>query len=95
MGTFSLQCHCGLEVEYLKLVELVIIMVLGNVEDERTFSIINFMKSKLCNCLIVHLDLAIKEFTCLGILQAHDFHVLHNNLGVGEGEIVLRRPLGG
>lgn len=54
MGTFSLQCHCGLEVEYLKLVELVIIMVLGNVEDEKTFSIINFMKSKLCNCLIVH-----------------------------------------
>ncbi len=37
----------------------------------------------------------VKEFACLGILQARDFHVLHHNLGVGEGEIALRRPLGG
>jgi hypothetical protein len=63
--------------------------------DERTFSIINFMKSKVCNRLMVHLDLVVKEFACLGILQAHDFHVLHNNVGVGEGEIALWRPLGG
>jgi hypothetical protein len=87
MGTFSLQCHCGLEFEYLKLVELVIIMVLGNVEDERTFSIINFMNSKLCNHLIVHLDLVVNEFACLEILQVHDFHVLHNNLGWGKEKL--------
>ncbi len=53
------------------------------------------MKSKVCNRLMVHLDLVVKEFACLGILQAHDFHVLHNNVGVGEGEIALWRPLGG
>jgi hypothetical protein len=33
--------------EYLKLVKLAIIMVLGNVEDENTFSNVNFLKSKL------------------------------------------------
>jgi hypothetical protein len=33
--------------EYLKLIDLTIVMVLGNVEDERTFSNVNFLKSKL------------------------------------------------
>jgi hypothetical protein len=35
--------------KYLKLVELAIVMVLGNVEDERTFSTFNFMKLKFHN----------------------------------------------
>jgi hypothetical protein len=35
--------------ELFKLVELVIVMVLGSVEDERTFSTLTFMKSKLRN----------------------------------------------
>jgi hypothetical protein len=35
--------------EYFKLVELTIVVVLGSVEDERTFSIVIFMKSKLKN----------------------------------------------
>jgi hypothetical protein len=48
--------------EYLKLVKLVIVMVMGNPEDERTFSIVNFMESKLHNRLIVHLDLAVKMY---------------------------------
>jgi len=33
--------------EYLMLVELAVIMVLGSVEDERTFSNVNFLKLKL------------------------------------------------
>lgn len=45
--------------EYLKLVELAIVMVLGSVENEKTFSIINFMKFNLCNHLTFHLDLVI------------------------------------
>jgi hypothetical protein len=48
--------------EYLKLVELAIIMVLGSVEDERTFSNVNFLKSKLQNQLTIHLDLVVKMF---------------------------------
>lgn len=35
--------------KYLKLMELAIIMVLRNVEDERAFFIINFMKFYLYN----------------------------------------------
>jgi hypothetical protein len=40
--------------ECLKLVELTIIMVLGNVEEERTFSIFNFMKLKFHNWFSFH-----------------------------------------
>jgi hypothetical protein len=35
--------------EYLKLIELAIVMVLDNVEDKRNFSNVNFLKSKLWN----------------------------------------------
>jgi hypothetical protein len=35
--------------KFFKLVELIIAMVLGSVEDERTFFILTFMKSKLRN----------------------------------------------
>jgi hypothetical protein len=48
--------------EYLKLVELAVIMVLGSVEDERTFSNVNFLKLKLQNQLTIHLDLVVKMF---------------------------------
>ncbi len=44
----------------LKLVEIVIVMVLGNVEEKRTFFFVNFMKSKFCNHLTTHLDLVVK-----------------------------------
>ena len=43
--------------EYLKVVELVVITVLGSVKDERTFSTLPFMKNKLRNRLSVHLPL--------------------------------------
>jgi hypothetical protein len=35
------------------------VMVLAFVADERTFSNFVFMKTKLCNYLIVHLDLVV------------------------------------
>jgi hypothetical protein len=57
------KCHCGSEVvRVLKLVEITIIMVVGCVEDEKTFSTINFMKSKLCNCLTTHFDLVVQMY---------------------------------
>jgi len=40
--------------------EIVIVLVLGSVEDKRTFSVVNFMKSKFCNHLTTHLDLLVK-----------------------------------
>jgi hypothetical protein len=38
-------------------VEITIVMVVGTMEDENTFSIVNFMKFKLHNHLTTHLDL--------------------------------------
>jgi hypothetical protein len=35
--------------EYIKLCEIAVTVVLGSVEDERTFSTLGFMKSKLRN----------------------------------------------
>ncbi len=45
--------------KFFKLVEITIVMVVGSVEDERTLSTINFMKSKLCNCFTTHLNLVV------------------------------------
>ncbi len=55
--------------ELFKLVELIIVMVLGSVEDERTFSTLTFMKSKLRNQLTTHLDLVVRMY-------AQDFFTL-------------------
>jgi hypothetical protein len=49
--------------EYFRLVELAIVMVLGSVEDERTFFTFIFMKSKLKNQLTNHFDLVMKMYT--------------------------------
>jgi hypothetical protein len=40
-------------------VKIVVIQMLGLVEDERTFSTISFMKSKLRNRLNEHLNIAV------------------------------------
>ncbi len=49
--------------EYMKVAEIAIVMVLGLVEDERTFNNLAFTKSKLCNRLTTHLDLCVHMFT--------------------------------
>jgi hypothetical protein len=41
--------------EFFKLVEIVVVQVLGSMEDERTFSTLSFMKSKLKNHFNEHL----------------------------------------
>ena len=45
--------------EYLKIAELAVVTVLGSVEDERTFSTLNFMKNKLRNRLSTHLPVVV------------------------------------
>ncbi len=44
------------------LAELAIVQVIGSVEDERTFSILTFMKFKIRNLLVGHLDIAVRMF---------------------------------
>jgi len=55
--------------EYFKLVELTIVVILGSVENEHSFSTITFMKSKLRNQLTINLDMVVKMY-------AQDFFTL-------------------
>ncbi len=49
--------------EYIKLVELLVVQVIGLVEDEQCFSKLTIMKTKLRNQLTVHLELVIQMFS--------------------------------
>ena len=49
--------------EFFKVAEIAICAVLGSVEDERTFSTLSFMKSKLRNRLTGHVDTCVKLFS--------------------------------
>jgi hypothetical protein len=53
-GGFSHIQHFFLE--FFKLVKVVVMQMLGSMEDEQTFSTFFFMKSKLRNCLNEHLN---------------------------------------
>ncbi len=66
--------------EYLKLIELAIVVVLGSVDDKHTFSTINFMKSKLNNQLATNLDLVVRMYDQdVFTLQYFPFHVIITN----------------
>jgi hypothetical protein len=55
--------------EYFKLVELIIVAILGSVENEQFFSIVSFMKSKLRNRLTTNMDMVVRMY-------AQDFFAL-------------------
>jgi hypothetical protein len=44
------------------LAELVVVQMIGSIEDERWFSTLTFMKAKLTNQLMKHLELVIPMF---------------------------------
>jgi hypothetical protein len=46
----------------MKLVELVVVQIMGYVEDERTLSTLTFMKTRLRNHLCKHLNLVVQMF---------------------------------
>jgi hypothetical protein len=48
--------------KWLKLIELSMAIIMGNVENEWCLSNLGFMKSKLRNILTTHLDLVVKMF---------------------------------
>jgi hypothetical protein len=48
--------------EFVKVAEVVVVTVYGSVEDECTFSTLNYMKSKVRNNLDDHLDLVVCMF---------------------------------
>jgi hypothetical protein len=45
--------------KWFKLVKICMVMILGSVKDECTFLNIAFMKTKLWNHLMIHLDLVV------------------------------------
>jgi hypothetical protein len=49
--------------EFLKLAEMVVVHVLGSVEDERLFSSVGFLKSKLRNNLEEHIQVVVGMFS--------------------------------
>jgi hypothetical protein len=49
--------------EFAKLVEIVVVQVLGFVRNEWTFSIVSFMKNKLINQLNNQFDLSIRFYS--------------------------------
>jgi hypothetical protein len=49
--------------KFIKLAKIVAIQVIGSMEDECTFNILSFMKSKLKNRFTSHLDLVIRTFS--------------------------------
>lgn len=48
--------------EYAKLAKLVLVMIIGSVEDERTFSRLDYIKNKKRNSLDKHLDICVRAF---------------------------------
>jgi hypothetical protein len=63
---WTLEASCILRysfLEFLKLVKIAIVQMLGLVEDEQTFSTISFMKSKLKNHLNEHLNIVMGMYT--------------------------------
>jgi hypothetical protein len=48
--------------KFLKLVEISIVITLGSIEDERNFLTLIYIKNKLKNRFIVHLDMVIRMY---------------------------------
>jgi hypothetical protein len=48
--------------EFMTVVELVMVQIMGSIEDERTFLTLTFMKTRLWNRLCEHLDLVVHMF---------------------------------
>jgi hypothetical protein len=57
--------------EYVKLVELAMVQVIGSVDDKKCFSILTFMKYRFSNRLTTHLPFVVHMF-------AQHFYTIHN-----------------
>jgi hypothetical protein len=49
--------------KYVKSAELAMVQIISNMEDEKCFSTLAFMKSKLRNKLTTHLPIVVRMFT--------------------------------
>jgi hypothetical protein len=58
------------------------IQIIGSMEDERTFSTLAFMKTRIQNCLCEHLDMVIWMFAQLFIPLIPFFMMMPSQLGL-------------
>jgi hypothetical protein len=56
---FSSAFSCACLNEFMKVAKLTMVQIMGSMEDERTFSTLTFMKTRLHNRLCEHLDLVV------------------------------------
>jgi hypothetical protein len=64
--------------KYVKLAKLVMVQVVGSVEDKRCFSTLSFMKSKFHNKLTTYLPFIVHMFTFILYIISHTKNVLNN-----------------
>jgi hypothetical protein len=67
--------------EFMHLAEIVITIILGSIEDERTFSSLKFIKSRLKNRLEGNLDIGRLSFLRVTTLRAFLMPML---IGIGK-----------
>jgi hypothetical protein len=60
MITFRILVYSFLE--FVKLIELAMVQIVGSVEDKRCFSMLAILKSKLQNVFTTHLPLVVHMF---------------------------------
>jgi hypothetical protein len=74
--------------EYMCLAEIAIIVVLGSIEDERTFSNLAFIKNKVRNRLGGHLDTTVRMYSQgfydLQLFPYHEPSIIGRGEGPGE-----------
>jgi len=66
---------CARLFEFMKVVELTMVQIMGCVEDEKTFSTLTFIKIRLWNKLCEHLDLMV----CMFAQPFYDVDSFHYN----------------
>jgi hypothetical protein len=73
--------------EWIKLGQLCMVMIIDSVEDERTFSNLSFMKKKLHNRLTTHLDLVVRMYAqSFYSLETFPFYItICDLMNIGHG----------
>jgi hypothetical protein len=75
---------CAQLFEFMKVAKLVVVQIMDFMKDERTFSTLTFMKTRLWNHLCEHLDLVVQMFAQLFYIV--DTFRCHHNLDKGESQ---------
>jgi hypothetical protein len=76
--------------KFMKLVQMAIVQVVGGIKNERFFFLLTFMKSKLQNLLVRHLNIVICMFVQdLFINDTLNFQAIISNWNDGDKKVKL------